>query len=161
MPSKDVFNTIDQAKLLQILSDLQFPSVAIDTIKDLYAGATTCVRTPAGILVEHHGQAASQMIVPHVLAVPCRPWRIWQWASCCRLSGWNLPGCWRHLLVPLCSAPPVSTHHAQNPLKQKAFGAVANAPWRSRVVGLAWLYACSSIRCISAGQLHADEPAAA
>ncbi len=45
----NAFNTIDQDKLLQILSDLQFPDVAIDTIKDLYAGATTCVRTPAGL----------------------------------------------------------------------------------------------------------------
>lgn len=45
----NAFNTIDQEKLLQILSDLQFANVAIDKFKDLHAGATTCMRTPAGI----------------------------------------------------------------------------------------------------------------
>ena len=45
----NAFNTIDQDKLLQILSDLKFPNVAIDAVKDLYAGACTSVRPPAGI----------------------------------------------------------------------------------------------------------------
>ena len=45
----NAFNTIDQDKLLQILFDLKFPNVAIDAVRDLYAGACTSVRTPAGI----------------------------------------------------------------------------------------------------------------
>ena len=45
----DYSNAIDQDKLLHILSDLQFPKVAIDTIKDLCEGATTCMSIPAGI----------------------------------------------------------------------------------------------------------------
>ena len=46
---RNAFNTIDQDKLLQILFDLKFPNVAIDAVRDLYAGACTSVRTPAGI----------------------------------------------------------------------------------------------------------------
>ena len=45
----NAFNTIDQDKLLQILFDLKFPSVAIDAVRNLYADACTSVRTPAGI----------------------------------------------------------------------------------------------------------------
>ena len=36
----NAFNTIDQ--------DLKFPNVAIDAVRDLCAGASTSVRTPAG-----------------------------------------------------------------------------------------------------------------
>ena len=44
----NAFNTIDQDKLLQILFDLDIPNVAIDAVKDLYNGAITCVKIPAG-----------------------------------------------------------------------------------------------------------------
>ena len=45
----NAFNTINQQKLLHILHDLCFPNVAIDSIKDIYAEATTRVQTPAGL----------------------------------------------------------------------------------------------------------------
>ena len=44
----NAFNTIDQDKLLQIPFNLKFPNVTIDAVRDLYAGACTSVRTPAG-----------------------------------------------------------------------------------------------------------------
>ena len=45
----NAFNTINQQKLLQVLHDLSFPNVAIGSIKDIYAEATTRVQTPAGL----------------------------------------------------------------------------------------------------------------
>ncbi len=42
------FNTIDQDKLLNILYRLRFPNAAVEAVKDLYAGATTLIKIPAG-----------------------------------------------------------------------------------------------------------------
>ena len=44
------FNTIDHDKLLQIMFDLGFPTMAIDTIRGIYSKCSTRVVTPFFLL---------------------------------------------------------------------------------------------------------------
>ena len=74
------FDTIDQDKLLIIMYDLGYPTDAIEVVKDLYAGAATCFRTPGGstpTLKVDRGTIQGDGLSPLLFAIYLEPLLRW------------------------------------------------------------------------------------